>query len=391
MSHPMARRSERTRRLAGLFLAARLLIPAGADTAPPPEELARMWAVPGLPEVEHIAWADLPAYRSRSSVIIRGVPGDSGHMHHPSIVYFDGRYLAAWNDGYRLEDRPGQRVRFATSADGLAWSAPQELSGRHPRRRYTTGGLWIRDGELYALAALRDARDIEPTGEDPLLFAYRWDRRTGRFGEGQVILREYFAQNVPQRAPDGDWLVLGKDGRSSWQTMKSAKGGVRALADWTVRDLPAAGPMEEAEWYALPNGHLVAHFRTRPLRRLLRSYSVDSGVTWTNPVVTDFPEAGARHHGLRLSNGLYALLVNPNTSGQRLPFSIALSRDGLRYDRIANVRADSPSGGHGNERPGYHYMRGFEHGGQLITIYSINQADIGVTLIPITEFEALYR
>ena len=124
----------------------------------------------------------------------------------------------------------------------------------------------------------------------------------------------------------------------------------------------------------------------------MRCYSADSGVTWTEPVVTDFPEAGARHHGLRLSNGLYALLVNPNPA-RRIPFSIAVSKDGLVYDRIANVRAEPTQARNAGRAkgPGYHYMRGFEHDGQLWTIYSVNKEDIAVTIIPMTEFEALYR
>jgi hypothetical protein len=355
------------------------------------ESLAKMWAVPGHPDVDKVSWLELPSFRGQNSVVFHGVPGDSGHMHHPSICFFDGLYFAAWNDGYNLENRPGQRVRFATSRNGLVWNEPVDLTGRNPQRGFTNCGFWIRDGQLYALAGLRDARDIQPSGEDPLLLAYRWDTRTKRFGERQVIAKDYFAQNIPQRTPAGDWLSLGKSGHDSWATMKSAKGGVRSIDDWTIRDLPTGSPIEEPEWYTLPNGHLVAHFRTRPIHRLMRSYSTDYGVSWTLPIVTNFPEASARHHGLRLSNGLFALLVNPNTSGQRLPFSIALSKDGLTYDRIANVRSDVPKTHNNKEKPGFNYMRGFEHKGKLFTIYSMNQQSIGVSIIPLSEFEALYR
>ena len=188
--------------------------------------------------------------------------------------------------------------------------------------------------------------------------------------------------------------MLGKGGSGNWGTMKSAKGGVTRIDDWTIRDLPGAGTLEEAEWYVLPNRHLVAHFRTRGERPLFlaRSYSTDSGVTWTPPVVTNFPEAGARHHGLRLSNGLYALLVNPNPES-RIPFSIAVSKDGLVYDRIANVRTEQTKARwEGRAKSaGYHYMRGFEHDGRLYTIYSVNKEDIEVSIIALAELSGLYR
>lgn len=378
--------------LAGLVGPA-LPAPGHAAVPPPAAVLARMFEVPGLPAApEQVDWSKLPVLRRQTSVVARGVQNESAFMHHPFVVVHDGRVFALWNDGFVGEDFAGQRVRYATGRDGLAWGEPVDLTGRHPRRRYTACGFWRRGGELYALAALRDASDGGKTGEDPLLLAFPYEPATGRFGERRVIARDFFAQNIPELTPGGDWLILGKGGTGSWGPMKSARGGVKAIDDWTVRDLPGAGRLEEAEWYALPNGHLVAHFRTRTPKRLMRMYSVDHGVSWTEPVVTNFPESGARHHGLRLSNGLYVLLVNPNPQG-RIPFAIAVSKDGLVYDRIANVRPE-PTRARWEGRAksaGYHYMRGYEHGGQLYTIYSVNKEDIEVSIIPLSEFAALYR
>ena len=371
-------------------------VTASAMSAPPPaEKLARMFAVPGLPsDPTRVEWSKLPSYNGRTSLVARGVPNESAFMHHPKIAFFDGKFFAKWNDGYVGEDFAGQRVRYATSPDGITWSAPVDLTGRHPKRRYTACGFWLREGEVYALAALRDASDAGPSGEEPVLLAFKYDAQTGRFGERTVIAKDFFAGNIPQKTPAGDWLILGKGGVGSWGPMKAAKGGVKAIDDWTIRDLPGAGKLEEAEWYTLPNNHLVAHFRTRGTKPffLARSYSVDSGATWSEPVVTNFPEAGARHHGLKLSNGLYALLVNPNPDG-RIPFSIALSKDGLVYDRIGNVRAEPTKARNAGraKSPGYHYMRGFEHQGKLYTIYSVNKEDIEVTIVPLAELAALYR
>jgi hypothetical protein len=368
-----------------------------------PQGLEKMFAVEGIDATnpEEVDWAGLPLFEGQRAEIFRGVEGESAFSHHPKIVFWEGRFFAKWNDGYVGEDLPGQRVRYAVSEDGLNWSQPIDLTGRAEPRRFTACGFWVRDGELYALAALRDASGRDEHGvsfgtdDDPLLLGYRWDADSGTFATAPVTIAvNYFNGNIPELAPDGQWLMLGKSGRGSWGPMKAARGGVSAIDDWTIRDLPGAGTLEEAEWYTLPNDHLVAHFRTRGTRPfyLARSYSLDSGVTWSEPVVTDFPEQGARHHGILLSNGIYALLVNPHPR-TRIPFSIALSRDGLVYDRIANVRNEATerrwSGRHkGN---GYHYMRGYEHDGKLYTIYSVNKEDIEVTIIPLSEFEAMYQ
>ncbi len=366
-----------------------------ADTQPSNEILAKMFDVPGLPaDPLQIAWAKLPTLKGQRCTVFQGVKNEAAFAHHPQIVFWDSQFLALWNDGFEGEDLPGQRVRYAASTDATRWSAPVDLTGRQEKRRYTACGFWIRGAELYALAALRDAVGGPDTHETPVLLAYKWNPQSRAFGDPQTVATNYLPGNIPARAPDGDWLMLGKGGVGSWGPMKAAKGGVTSISDWTIRDLPGAGQLEEAEWYTLPNQHLVAHFRTRRTKPLYlaRCYSTDNGVTWSNPVTTNFPEAGARHHGLRLSNGLYALLVNPNFD-DRVPFSIALSKDGLVYDRIANVRAEAttPRWEGRWKTNGYHYMRGLEHAGNLYTIYSINKEDIEVTIIPLAELEALYK
>jgi hypothetical protein len=300
-------------RLLAALLATAVLAPvaSAAESRPPDAVLARMFAVPGLPaDPTRIAWEKLPLLEGETSLVFRGVQNESAFSHHPKIVYWDGQYFAKWNDGYVGEDYPGQRVRYATSKDAKQWSAPIDLTGRETDRRYTACGFWLRGPEMYALAALRDSHEGEKTGKQPVLLAFKWNSPTRSFGERQVIAVDFFAGNIPMRAPDGDWLILGKGGVGSWGPMKAAKGGVKSISDWTIRDLPGAGSLEEAEWYTLPNQHLVAHFRTRGTRPyfLARCYSTDSGKSWSEPIVTNFPEAGARHHGLRLGNGLYALL-----------------------------------------------------------------------------------
>jgi len=368
---------------------------AATEGRPSDAMLAQMFAVPGISaNPAQVDWRGLPELRGQRSLVFQGVENESAFAHHPFIVNWDGRFFAQWNDGYVGEDHVGQRVRYATSSDAIGWGTAVELTGRENERRFTACGFWIREGTMYALAALRDAMGGPETGREPVLMAYRWDTVAKRFVDQRIIARDFFAGNIPERTPDGSWLILGKVGVGNWGPMQAARGGLKAIDDWTIRDLPGAGTLEEAEWYTLPNGHLVAHFRTRGTKPfyLARCYSLDNGQTWSGPVVTNFPEQGARHHGLRLSNGLYALLVNPSPL-ERIPFSIALSKDGLVYDRIANVRAEltSPRWTGRAKTNGYHYMRGYEHDGKLYTIYSINKEDIEVTIVPLSELAALYR
>ena len=120
-----------------------------AQPKPADEVLANMFAVPGLSlDPTKVEWNKLPTSSGQRSLVFRGVQNESAFAHHPFIVFWDGQFFAKWNDGYVGEDFRGQRVRFATSADALKWSAPVDLTGREADRRYTACGFWIREGEM---------------------------------------------------------------------------------------------------------------------------------------------------------------------------------------------------------------------------------------------------
>lgn len=50
------------------------------------------------------------------------------YNHHASITFFENKFVAIWSDGMKDEDKPGQRVVFATSTDFFHWNKPQILA-----------------------------------------------------------------------------------------------------------------------------------------------------------------------------------------------------------------------------------------------------------------------
>ena len=50
------------------------------------------------------------------------------YNHHASVTHFKNMFIAIWSDGMKDEDKPGQRVIFATSKDFLHWSKPAILA-----------------------------------------------------------------------------------------------------------------------------------------------------------------------------------------------------------------------------------------------------------------------
>ena len=50
------------------------------------------------------------------------------YNHHASITHFKNKFIAIWSDGMKDEDKPGQRVLFATSKDFYHWLKPGVLA-----------------------------------------------------------------------------------------------------------------------------------------------------------------------------------------------------------------------------------------------------------------------
>jgi hypothetical protein len=56
-------------------------------------------------------------------------PSDSWmYSHHPYFTFFKNKFIAAWSNGLKDEDHPGQRVAFSVSDDFVKWSAPKTLA-----------------------------------------------------------------------------------------------------------------------------------------------------------------------------------------------------------------------------------------------------------------------
>ncbi len=106
-----------------LVLAASLFATtASADTFDSPIMLAGGW-VPANPH--DIDFASLPKVAGEHVVVnnVRATNSDpskldkksGGVNQHNYLTHFDGQFWAMWSDGPGIEDRVGQRVKFATS------------------------------------------------------------------------------------------------------------------------------------------------------------------------------------------------------------------------------------------------------------------------------------
>ena len=340
-----------------------------------------------------IDFAKLPRVSS-DHVVVRDVRAEDGVSQHNYLARYDGRFWLMWSDGPGKEDRVGQRVMFSVSSDGLEWREPEFLTPVPPGSgpdsphygtrtdkgfRWISRGLWKRDGKLYALTTLDEAGGF--FGPSLELHAFELQPDGESWKDIGVIADNTINNFPPLKLPTGEWMMS----RRPWDYQTTGVHyliGGGEIDDWesfpvlgTSTELSAEEPLA----WVLPDGHLAALFRdNRKSRRLYRSFSVDNGRTWSTPVKTNFPDATSKLYGFRLQDGRYVLISNSNPA-QRDPLTIAISTDGLVFDRLAWLV--------GGRRVDYPHA--IEHEGSLLAAFNSNKQTIEVVKLRLEDLDQI--
>jgi len=302
-------------------------------------------ALPKVPS-EHVVISDVRAKGNDPTKLDKKAGGVNQHNY---LAHHDGQYWAMWSDGPGIEDRVGQRVKFATSPDGLKWSEPKFMTPIPPNSgpdsphygtrtdkgmRWISRGFWKRDGELLALASLDEAAGF--FGPSLELHAFRL-QSDGSWQDAGVVFDDTINNFPPMKLRTGDWMMSRRQHDYKTSGVHFLVGGVRSLGDW--QSFPVLGSAselkaEEPDWWILPDQTLAAVFRNnRRSGFLYRAFSKDDGRTWSKPVKTNFPDATSKISGLRLYDGRYVLVSNPNPK-KRDPLTLSISDDGLVFTKM---------------------------------------------------------
>ena len=313
---------------------------------------------------------------------------------HAYLAHHQGKYWAMWSDGPGVprasrekhrnivpgHDQPDTRVSYATSPDGLQWSAVKPLSGppRTDGFGWIARGFWQREGDLLALASHFNAPGY--MGKGLSLEAFRWDNEAQAWTAHGTVQDDALNNFPPKKLPNGQWMMSRRDHRRHVSMMV---GGTGAFDDWQIRPLSGYGngqQPEEPYWHRLADGRtLVGLLRDNARsRRLLRTYSKDNGQTWSRIAQTNFPDATSKFFALRLSNGYFALVSNSNPKG-RDPLTLAISPDGQVYTHLFYLV--------GQRHIDYPHM--IEHDGSLLISFSGAKQTVETLKISLKEIEKL--
>jgi hypothetical protein len=194
---------------------------------------------------------------------------------------------------------------------------------------------------------------------------------------------------APRPTRDGTYLC---GGSQSGPVVFRWKGTALAEKPEVVRVPPAPDasfPYGEATWCQAADGLIVMFWRDEACScRLYVNFSSDDGHTWTAPILCDIPNSMQRVYAGSLPDGRVYLIndANPRLL-ERRQLTIATSRDGRQFDRIAML-VDDPV----RQRfPGLLKVHGWQYpcaladGNRLLIAYSVNKEDIECGVLDTSE------
>lgn len=335
------------------------------------------------------------------------------YSHHPSLTFFQGRYYAMWSNGRQDEDALGQRVLLSRSEDFAAWEPPRPLIG--PRQgeqievTLTAAGFHVFEDTLVAYFGQYEY-EAAPGGQRPdgdrnhrNTSLWAMTTRDGETWSEPVNLGVPVVPNHPPTPTRSGRLVI--CGNISFPYSDAPSG----LGPWTMTGIypPEMAPtlFDDSEGFwrvkermGWPVGLCEGSFYQTDdglLHMLLRSgteylwvtESADDGATWSAPCPTRFTDNGTKFHFGRLPDGRFYGVGNPDPQprGARNPLVLALSRDGLSFDRHY-ILADAP---HAMKRPGrykgglYGYPHSLVHDEWLSVIVSVNKEGVLALRVPL--------
>ena len=270
--------------------------------------------------------------------------------HHPHLTFFRGRFFAIWSNGRNDEDAPGQRILISTAKNFDEWSVPRSLvdsttDANGVERVLTAAGFHQNHGTLVAYLA-----DYGPRKEATQLLAVTTTNGVN-WSTPQLVGLPVCPNFGPLAVRGGRLILSGhiafpySDDPTGLTGWRMAGLYPQAMAV-TITDDPASfwrvartngwgAAVCEGSAFQTDDG--VIHVPLRSTggqfrHRLWLTESRDNGVSYSEPVETEFSDTDAKFQFGRLPDGRFFYVGNPVGAG-RTPLVLALSRDGVYFDR----------------------------------------------------------
>jgi len=342
----------------------------------------------------------LPVTRNR---VYTGLGQAGTYNHQAQLAKFRGKIYYAFSNGVRDEFGPGQRTMLASSEDGKNWGdavcvAPGDAkSGMF----HETSGLYANDDimVLYVMTKYRTDGKAPHTTKMLRYFepGVRVDAYSSQDGEnwsiheGLLEADDVWMFEAPRLTQAGTLLVSGSiDGLPNVYRWKTDNPTVTP----EIVSMPNPGSEAslfdgEGSWYQTDAGRIIMFWRDGGhSERLYVSWSDDDGESWTQPVVSDFPDSESRVYAGRLPDGRFYIVGNAYAKlFDRSKLMIAISDDGIKFNKIYRL-IDYPTAQRAVgllKCNGYQYPCCLIDGDKLLVGYSVNKEDMEIIEVNIAD------
>ncbi|MBL9094340.1 MAG: exo-alpha-sialidase [Planctomycetaceae bacterium] len=333
-------------------------------------------------------YSQLPVIRGEHAIVSAGDEAWKFRLHN-YLIHHDGKYWCMWSHGPIVEDYPTQHVRYSVSDDGLRWSEPRMLTDMPTAGyAYIARDFWLRDGELLGLVARYKGHGAFGVNKELTLEAFAWDESADAWKHRGRVFDDAINNFAPEKLASGRWMTTRRDSRFNTTMLI---GGTAKLDAWDVVPVvPNKNPdtklkPDEPIWYQRADKTCVAVFRDNGgSGRFFGATSADEGRTWTQPEITNFPNATSKVYSLKLSDGRRVLINNANVKVARRELHIAFSEDdGRTYTQLARLEIPLI-----NKRAAtFQYPHAIERDGHLLIAFSRLKTSIEVLKIPLANLD----
>jgi hypothetical protein len=320
------------------------------------------------------------------------------YAHHQDLAVWKGRLYAAWAMTPQDEDVPPYRVVYATSKDGIDWSAPTDLFPHENAWACRFYFYRASNGYMLALCAGKSADGTVSEASKKVLLVRRITP------EHQLEKIFTLVSPLPDQPPlfdnasDPAFVAACREAAGNKLLLEQQDYG-RFLGDRQMKwhDDPA---LNGVGFWKFGKALCFYHRKDGTLVGLSKmgyaTLSDDNGKTWSRPVQPPSLFAGsAKIWGQRTADGRFALAYTPDPGrGKRYPLVMVHGDDGREFKDMRVIHGELPRLRYQGKYKdiGAQYMRGlaewaddgtFADKAAMWLIYSVNKEDIWVARIPL--------
>jgi len=317
------------------------------------------------------------------------------YTHHPSVVFFKGKFYAVFSNGVKGEDDPGQRILISKSDNFKDWSLPQIL--KEPKiaeneipYTLTPGGIFVHNNQLMLLYT---ENNIGENHARLNVVLYAITSKNGEHWSDPIDLKiKLFPSHRPFQLSSGRLLITGNDVVYYTDDKSGLTGWTKAIYNGQRSEVKAT--LVEGTFLEHPNGKIYNLLRSTGKTYdgfLYQSSSTDQGKTWSLPVKTQFTDNNSKSYLGQLPDGRYFHIGTPDTlhRGKRTPLVLSVSTDGLNYNKTFIVDDSNYQMKYkGKWKEGqFGYPYAYIHENYLYIIYSREKEQLEIAKIAINQLQ----